>query len=305
MIGIAAVFGAASIFAADIWIKSQADARVTTASTVVEIPKQVETATIVVAAQPLRFGMELTPELLTEIAWPRERLPEGAFQTSGALLAEGGRIVLSPMEPNEPVLSAKLSGPGGKASLSNLLTPGMRAVAIRTDEIAGVGGFITPGDRVDVVLTRDAGAIQEVEGLAKGASGSTITTEIVVENVRVLSVGQGADIRQTSPQVASSVTVEVTTQGAGKIALARSIGTLSLALRSSMPDTDGLAGLTTIGSFGGSVTSGQDATARKVAAEPKEPKFKTVIVTRGLQAQSYEVVSPDGGGAPAGADRAE
>ena len=76
--------------------------------------------------------------------------------------------MLSPIEVNEPVLLAKLSGANGRATLSNLLSPGMRAVTIKTDEIAGVGGFVTPGDRVDVVLTRDAGAIQEV---AKNAAG--------------------------------------------------------------------------------------------------------------------------------------
>ena len=98
------------------------------------------------------------------------------FATVDALLAEGSRVVLSPMEANEPVLLAKLSGPNGRASLSNLLTPGMRAVTVKTDEIAGVGGFITPGDRVDIVLTRDAGAIDEVKKNADGAAGSTIAT---------------------------------------------------------------------------------------------------------------------------------
>lgn len=305
MIGIAAVFGAMSIFAADIWVKSRADARVTTASTVVPLPPRLETKTIVVAAEPLRFGMELTPDLLAEIPWPQNRLPEGAFGATDEVLADGARIVLSPIEPNEPILAAKLSGPGGKASLSNLLTPGMRAVAIRTDEIAGVGGFVMPGDRVDIVLTRDAGAIKEVEGLARGASGSTITTEIVVENVRVLSVGQAADIRQTTPQVASSVTVEVTTEGAGKIALARSIGTLSLALRSSMPAGSAASGLTTIGAFGGSVEAAVEAAAETMPAEPEEPQFKTVIVTRGLEAQTYQVVSPDGGGRQEAKERTE
>ena len=90
------------------------------------------------------------------------------FRPIDALLAEGSRVVLSPMEANEPVLLAKLSGPNGRASLSNLLSPGMRAVTIKTDEIAGVGGFITPGDRVDIVLTRDAGAIDEVKKNAAG-----------------------------------------------------------------------------------------------------------------------------------------
>ena len=132
----------------------------------------------------------------------------------------------------------------------------MRAVTIKTDEIAGVGGFVTPGDRVDVVLTRDAGAIEEVSDNAAGASGSTITTEVVVDNAKVLTVGQGADERQTSPQVVNSVTVEVTVDGAKKIALARNVGSLSLSLRSSNDVSAVGDSVTTISSFGGSVATG-------------------------------------------------
>jgi pilus assembly protein CpaB len=178
-----------------------------------------------------------------------------------------------------------------------MLTPGMRAVTIRTDEIAGVGGFVTPGDRVDVVLTRDAGEIQEVAKNAQGAAGSTITSEIVVSDAKVLSVGQGADERQTTPQIANSVTIEVTTEGAKKVALARTVGSLSLSLRSASEGDDGKNGVTTISSFGGSVASNVQAAASSlfnaVAKEPEKPKFKTVIVTRGTKAEEYQVPSPD------------
>ena len=199
---------------ADLWLKSEASQRVETRTIEVQAPAppKVEFKTIVVASEPLRFGMQLDRAQLSEIQWPQDALPHGAFATVDALLAEGSRVVLSPMEANEPVLLAKLSGPNGRASLSNLLTPGMRAVTVKTDEIAGVGGFITPGDRVDIVLTRDAGAIDEVKKNADGAAGSTIATEVVVENAKVLSVGQAADERQTTPQVASSVTIEVTAE---------------------------------------------------------------------------------------------
>lgn len=292
MIGIAAVVGAASIFAADLWVKSAANARVQEAP--VEIPAPASPAvkfkTIVVAKAPLRFGMALDREQLSEIPWPQDSLPEGAFATVDALLAEGGRVVLSPVETNEPVLLAKLSGPNGRAALSNLLSPGMRAVTIKTDEIAGVGGFVTAGDRVDVVLTRDAGAIDETSDNAKGAAGATITTEIVVENAKVLSVGQGADERQTGPQVANSVTLEVTAEGAQKVALARNVGSLSLSLRASAEGGASADGITTISAFGGSIA--ERASNAINAAVPEEPKFKTVIVTRGMQAETYQVVAP-------------
>ena len=234
MIGIAAVFGAISIFAADFWVKSQANAQPEVKIVSVAAPQpKVEFKTIVVASAPLRYGMELEKAQLAEIPWPQDSLPQGAFNTIDKLLADGNRVVLSPIEINEPVLLTKLSGPNGRATLSNMLSAGMRAVTIRTDEIAGVGGFITPGDRVDVVLTRDAGDIQEVSKNAQGATGSTVTSEVVVSDAKVLSVGQGADERKTEPQIANSVTIEVTNEGAQKVALARTVGTLSLSLRSS------------------------------------------------------------------------
>jgi pilus assembly protein CpaB len=297
MIGIAAVFGAISIFAADLWIKSEASARTTEVAAPLPAVPEVEFNTIVVATDPLRFGMPVDRAQLREIPWPQEALPQGSFSTIDALLAEGSRVVLSPIEINEPLLLAKLSGPNGRATLSNLLSPGMRAVTIRTDEIAGVGGFVTPGDRVDVVLTRDAGAISEVEKNAKGAAGSTITTEIVVENAKVLTVGQGADTRQTSPQIVESVTIEVDGEGAQKVALARTVGTLSLSLRSSSQGGASVDGVTTISAFGGSVAAGVAEAAgalfETATEEPEGPKFTTVIVTRGTEPQSYQVVSPD------------
>jgi pilus assembly protein CpaB len=299
MIGIAAVFGAVSIFAADLWVKSAANQRIDPIEVSVPVPDEpkIEFKKIVVALAPLRFGMELDRAQLTEIPWPQDNLPVGAFGSIDEIFADGTRVVLSPIETSEPVLLTKLSGANGRATLSNLLSPGMRAVTIKTDEIAGVGGFVTPGDRVDVVLTRDAGAIQEVSDNAAGAAGSTITTEIVVENAKVLTVGQGADERQTSPQVVNSVTVEVTVDGAKKIALARNVGALSLSLRSSNDVSVTGDGVTTISSFGGSVAAGAADAANSIieamSSEPEGPKFKTVIVTRGLQPQSYQVVMPE------------
>ncbi|WP_343040812.1 Flp pilus assembly protein CpaB [Nitratireductor arenosus] len=291
MIGIAAVFGAISIFVADYWLKNAASAH--TAEIVIDVPDapRVAFGSIVVANTPLRYGAKLEPGMFSEIAWPEKSLPAGAVATVDALFADGARVVLSPIEANEPVLLSKLSGPDGRATLSNLLTPGMRAVTIKTDEIAGVGGFITPGDRVDIMLTRNAGRIQEVESAAEGAAGSTVTSEIVLEKVKVLTVGQGADERQTDPKVVNSVTVEVTAEGAQKIALARTIGALSLSLRSAGEARAGENGVMTISAFGGSAADRISRTVEHITVDDG-PTYKTVIVTRGLEAQSYKVISP-------------
>jgi len=292
MIGIAAVFGAISIFAANFWINSQANARIETAVAVPAKP-EIRFKTIVVAKTPLRFGMKLERDNLAEIPWAENALPKGAFGTVDEFMKDGNRVVLSAIDANEPILLTELSGPNGRATLSNLLEPGMQAVAIKTDEIAGVGGFITPGDRVDVVLTRDAGDIQEVKRNAEGASGSTIATEVVIQAAKVLSVGQAADERATQPKIANSVTLEVTPEGAQKITLARNIGKLSLTLRSARRAGSDGSGMTTISAFGGSVASKIAGVAGDVVSaiphDSDKPKFTTVVVTRGIKEETYKV----------------
>jgi pilus assembly protein CpaB len=137
--------------------------------------KTIATNTIVVAAQRLPFGVELGREHLREVAWPAEALPQGSFATINDLLSPGKRVVLAPVEPNEPVLAIKVTGPGQRATLSAIVGEGMKAVSVRVNDVEGVGGFVLPGDRVDVVLTRQ---------LEKGNA----TTEVVLQNARVLAV---------------------------------------------------------------------------------------------------------------------
>jgi pilus assembly protein CpaB len=96
--------------------------------------------------------------------------------------------------------------------------PGMKAVTIRVNDVEGVGGFVQPGDHVDVALTRQV-------------DKENASTQVVLQNVRVLAIDQVADERHANPAVAKSVTLEVDTIAAQKLGLAGSIGNLSLMLR--------------------------------------------------------------------------
>jgi pilus assembly protein CpaB len=175
---------------------------------------------IVVAAKPLAFGVALAAENVAEIPWAAAALPEGAFATKDDLLKDGRRVVLAPLEPNEPVLRSKTTGPGQRASLSTLLQEGKRAVTVRVDDVRGVAGFILPGDFVDVVLiAEDAQSRRENY------------SEILLQNLKVLAVDQLASERQEQPTVPKAVTLEVTPEQAQKILLATNIGRLSLTLR--------------------------------------------------------------------------
>jgi pilus assembly protein CpaB len=215
MIGFAAVFGLLAVFLAQGWLNSQAEMR---ARNLDARKKPLATQTLVVAAKPLRYGAELAASSLREIPWPDAPLPEGAFAKIDDLLKDGKRIVLTAIEPNEAVLAVKVTGPGQRATLSSLVGPGMKAVTIRVNDVDGVGGHVLPGDRVDIALTRQ---LDKENG----------STQVVLQDVRVLAIDQVADERIANAAVAKSVTLEVDTVGAQKLGLASSIGALSLMLR--------------------------------------------------------------------------
>lgn len=214
MIAVAAVFGLLAVLAARTWLQSQSNANVR----VEPASAPVATRTLVVARRPLRFGHELTADALREVPWPAETLPPGAFGRIDDLLAQGKRVVLTAIEMNEPVLAMKVTGPGQRATLSALVGPGMKAVTIRVNDVEGVGGFVLPGDRVDVILTRQV-------------DKENASTHVLLQDVRVLAVDQVADERAANPMIPKAVTLEVEIASAQKLGLAATVGTLSLVLR--------------------------------------------------------------------------
>lgn len=206
---------------AQTWLEQQ---RVTGEPVVVE--RSVPTAKVVIATQPLRFGAELNVSNIREVEWPASALPAGAFGSVAELTkSEDRRVVLSAIEPNEPILKWKITGPGQRASLSAVIGPDMKAVTIRVNDVNGIAGFVLPGDRVDVMLTRTE-VDPEVRTRKKQYN------DIVLQNVRVLGVDQLADDRSEQPVVAKAVTLEVKTFDAQRLTLASNVGALSLALRS-------------------------------------------------------------------------
>jgi pilus assembly protein CpaB len=214
MIGFAVVFGLLAVFLAQSWLNSQAEMRL---RSIEAQKKTVPTQTIVVASKPLRFGNELTSMSLREIAWPEGAVPAGAFGRISDVMSEGRRVVLTAIEANEPILASKITGPGQRATLSAVLHDGMKAVTVRVNDVEGVAGFVLPGDRVDVMLTRQ--------------QDKNVATDVVLQNVRVLAVDQVADERADKPSLAKAITLEVEVAWAQKLALAATVGTIALALR--------------------------------------------------------------------------
>lgn len=277
MIGFAVVFGLLAVFIAQSWLSNQANMQ---ARNFEANKKPLTTRTVVVAKQPLRFGTELVAGMLREVPWPAESMPAGGFATISDILSGGRRIVLAAIETNEPVLAVKITGAGERATLSALVRPGMTAVTVRVNDVEGVGGFVLPGDHVDVVLTRQ---------LDKGAA----TTEVVLQSARVLAVDQTADERMSKAAIAKSVTLEVSTIEAQKVWLAASVGNLSLLLRKAGDTANIKTRKITLNDLGKTETVAGDRQATT-----------TVTVTRAAAKQDYTVPVEGRGGVTAETARA-
>src|SRR5262249_6098443 len=207
---LAIVMGGIAAYMASNWIAEHTTSRTTERS-----------ATVVVAAAPLNFGAALSAENVTEMPWPADAVPEGAFRSRDELFKEGRRAALAPLQRNELILKSKITGPGQRATLSALLDEGKRAVTVRVDDVRGVAGFVLPGDRVDVVLIRTISEAGKQENIS----------DVLLQHIKVLAVDQLVNERQENPKVASAVTLELDTDQAQKVILATNVGRLSLILR--------------------------------------------------------------------------
>ena len=223
MLGLALILAGASVFLARNWIENQVRPQIVQ----VQQQPQVQLAKVVVAATPLYFGNAIRREHLREVDWPAGVVPPGSFSSIDEILGEDGerRVALRTVEINEPLLKSKVSGFGGRASLSAILAPEMRAATIRVNDVNGVAGFVLPSDHVDIMLTRDA-----TGGNSRGNDANLIT-DILLQNVKVLGIDQDANEDRDKPGVVKAVTLEVTSVQAQKLTLAQRLGELSLALR--------------------------------------------------------------------------
>lgn len=194
----------------------------------------VELGSLVVPTKQLPFGTTISKDFLKSVPWPKASIPQGAFTSIDEIFegaaAPGDRIALVLIPQGEPVTRAKISGFGAKPTLSRQVESGKRAISIRVDDVVGVSGFVLPGDRVDIMLTRRI-----------GAGADNLVTEILLQDIAILGVDQTADQASDKPIVARTATVAVTPEEAQKLALAQQAGTLSLALRGTETSTGQVA----------------------------------------------------------------
>jgi len=183
---------------------------------------------VVVATRDIAFGDKLDAGHLAIVQVPPGAAPEGAFATIDAALAQdegGAPVALTPISAREAILPTKVSGPGARASVAAEITAGMRAYTIKVTDVSGVGGHVLPGDRVDVVLMRNL-TVDAGQGGPRN-----LVSDVVLQNVRVLGVDLNADPTSNKPATPNTATLEVAVKDAQKLAVAASLGELSLALR--------------------------------------------------------------------------
>jgi pilus assembly protein CpaB len=190
-------------------------------------PPQVSTSDILVAAADIARGGVLGADTIRWQAWPSDSVgPQMITRSSDpeAIKDYTGAIARMSVGEGEPLRAERLIKGYGSGFMSALLSPGMRAVSTEVSEETGAGGFILPNDRVDVILSRK---------LPDTGAGERYSSETILQNVRVLAIDQTVEDEKGEKVVVpkKTGTLELTPRQAETMALARQLGTISLALR--------------------------------------------------------------------------
>ncbi len=217
IVAIGTAFAARSLFAGASTPQAEAAAKVPMG------PK------VLVAQRALPVGTIITADSINFQAWPKDMVQDAYFVEGEADMQKLlGTVVRNPITAGEPVTKGNLVAPGDRGFLAAALAPGMRAVTIPVSARTGVAGFVFPGDQIDLVLTQTVKTNSDAMALK--------ASETILKNLRVLATDQSTEQvmveGKTQVRAFSTVTLEVTPKIAEKIAVAQTIGTISLSLRS-------------------------------------------------------------------------
>jgi pilus assembly protein CpaB len=171
---------------------------------------------VVVATVEIAFGQMVEPQQVALVRMPKETVPEDAFDATEKVV---GKIATFSMLRGDILRGARLAEHLGGSTLASLIEPTKRAISVRVDDVVGVGGFLLPGNRVDVLATRQTGNTGDAE------------SKTILEDLRVLAVDQTASTDKTQPVVVRAVTLEMTPQQAEELVKGMAAGKLQLALR--------------------------------------------------------------------------
>ena len=247
MLAVAMLAGLAAVVFASRWLVQTSSGAVTQ---------------VAVATDDLNLGEPISGAMIHTVSWPTNSIPPGAFTDPKSL---DGRVLRTSLQRGEPVLESKLAPVGTKGGLSAVIGEGHRAITVRVNDVVGVAGFALPGNYVDVIVNT------QQDQYNKSDTQQSIS-KTVLEKILVLAVAQQVNRDDTAPKVVNAVTLEVTPDQAGKLDLARSVGTLSLVLRNQVDaDTLATAGATKLTLLGASAPV--PASAPVAAPQPTRVKY--------------------------------
>ena len=215
---------------------------------------------VIVATADLAVGTKIQDKDVRTVRLPADALPLGIFHRTRSVV---GRGIVLPIAQGEFILPSKLAGENSGSGLQSMIPQGMRAVSVRVSDISSVGGFVTPGTRVDVLMTGNPGGSAEPQ---------TIT---VLKNVAVLANGMNLDrsVLRSESQNAPVITLAVSPDDAARLALATAQGRIQLTLRNPMDTSQNDVAAVGMHSL-------YQNTGIPTPAPVVHPKVKPVIVTQ-------------------------
>lgn len=246
---VAIIFGLMAVVLANKWLSSRnSEANIIVKDTV-------PLAQVVVASRDISIGTPLSKENLSLAEWPKANLPKGAFHD--VALVEN-RIAVTQLAAGQPVLAVELAAPGSGAGLVALIKPGMRAMAVRVDEVTGVGGFVLPNTSVDIIGIETHGQNKK-------------TSKTILKNIKVLAIAQETFTEDGQAKIVRTVTLELEPKQAEILALQVNKGEIHLSLRTPLENEEELET---------KVAKAVTRPAKRVYYVPK-PETYTVEVIRG------------------------
>ncbi len=197
------------------------------------------TRQVFIATADISPGTPISGTAVKAVTWPQAVIPPKSAST---LREIEGRVVKVPISQGNPVLTTMLAPEGTAAGLSGILDDGKRALTVKVDEVAGVAGFLHPGDHVDVLMD----LAMKVEGRQEHFS------KTILHDIPILTTGQIWEQKgNEKPMVVNTVTLELTPENAEVLNLASNEGRIRLALRNrnnkTIAQTQGVTTSTLIG----------------------------------------------------------
>lgn len=249
LIGVSLVMGLGAAWMADSWLSARLNAT----------PDD-HLRSVVVATVEIPFGQMVEAQQVTTVRMPMDTIPDDALDSSDKAV---GKIATFDILRGDVMRGARLSEHLGGSTLASLIATDKRAISVRVDDVVGVGGFLLPGNRVDVLATKTT-----------NAGSNSAVSRTILENLRVLAVDQTAGTDKTQPVVVRAVTLEMTTAEAETLVTAQTEGKLQLALRNPLNSEKKIA-----------------------TAAPAAPVVPAPMVVAAAPVQKRVVQRGDGGGA--------